>query len=346
MAYLKLFNTKTIDEALDSLSKHWNEGRQLRYYNARTVDEALSLLDRYSEQARIIAGGTDLVRLMRDKIAAPGVLVNIGTISDLTYIRKDAEGLKISALTTLSDIETSAIIKNKYGLLAEAARSAASPQVRNMATVAGNLCQDVKCWYYRLPPVTGRTFFCFRKGGENCYAIDGDNRYHAILGAETCHAVCQSDIAPALIALDAKIKIASPEGERVVPLERLYTPLGPALKSTELITEVQLPAPSPDTRQRYLKFRLRKAIDPAIVSIAAAVQTEAGAVNQVRIVLGGVAPMPYRCVEAEDVLKGQVLTESSAEASAKAAVSKAVPLSKNAYKLPIVRALIKRAIFG
>ena len=346
MTYLELFNTQTIEEVLSRLSKYWVEERQLEYFNARTIDEAVSLLDKHGEKAKIIAGGVDLVRLMRNEVIAPKVLVNIETIPHLSYITEDAEGLKIGALTTISDIETSPIIREKYGLLTEAAHSVSSPQVRNMVTIGGNLCQEVNCWYYRMPPVTGRTFFCYRKGGTNCFAVDGDNRYHAILGGDKCHAVCQSDMAPSLLALETKVKIVSPSGERTIPLEEFYTPLGNILKPNELITELRVPTPEHDTRQRYLKFRLRKTIDPAISSVAAAITTGTGGVKQARIVLGGVAPVPYRSVEAEDVLKGRVITENLAETAAKAAVSKAAPLSMNAYKLSITRALVKRAILS
>ncbi|GAG76191.1 unnamed protein product, partial [marine sediment metagenome] len=213
--------------------------KHLKYFNARTIGEAVLLLDDHKE-AKIIAGGVDLTRLMKNEVVAPKVLVNIGTIPDLAYITEDAEGLKIGPLTTITDIATSAIIRDRYSLLAEAAHSVSSPQIRNMVTIGGNLCQDVNCWYYRMPPVNGRTFFCYRKGGITCYAVVGDNRYHAIIGGDKCHAVCQSDMAPALVALDAKVKIASPSEEKIIPLEEFYLPLGNILKPNELITELQV----------------------------------------------------------------------------------------------------------
>ena len=262
----------------------------------------------------------------------------------MASLTEDAEGLTIGALATIRDIETSAIIKGKYSMLAEAAHSVASPQIRNMATVGGNLCQDVNCWYYRRARVTGRTFACRRKGGTICYAVAGDNRYHAIIGGKECFAVCTSDMAPALVALDAAIKIAGPNGERVIPLEEFYTALGNILKPDELITEIQVPTVKPNTKQRYLKFRLRKAIDHAIASVAVAISTEAGVVINARIVLGGVAPTPYRAFGAEDAIRGKVITDSVAEISAKVAVSEAVPLSMNTYKVPITETLVKRAI--
>jgi len=340
---LKFLKTKVIDEAVSLLNKYWVEPKHLEYFKARTIDEAVFLLDEHKE-AKIVAGGVDLTRLMESEVIAPKVLVNIGTIPDLVYITEDAEGLKIGPLTTISDIEASAIIRDKYSLLAEAAHLVAAPQIRNMVTIGGNLCQAVNCWYYRKSPVTGRTFFCYRKGGTTCYAVAGDNRYHAILGGDRCHAVCQSDMAPALLALDAKVKIASPSEEKIIPLEEFYTPLGNILKPNELITELQVPALRHDTKQRYLKFRLRNAIDPPIIGVAAAITLEAGKVKRARIVLGGVAPTPYRSSEAEDAVTGRVITEGIAKTAAKAAVSKAIPLSMNAYKLSITKALVKRAI--
>lgn len=344
MTQLQLVDLKTIDEAVAFLSQYWGEHKYVEHYNARTVDEAVRLLDRDIEEAKIIAGGVDLLGLMKNKVIRPKTLVNIKTIPDLAYITEDAGGLKIGTLSTIRDIETSAIIKDKYSMLAEAAHSVAAPQVRNMATIGGNLCQDVRCWYYRRSPGTGLSFFCRRKGGEPCHAITGDNTYHAIIAGEECCAVCPSDLAPALIALGAKVKIAGPGGDRTIPLEELYTVLGNILKPNEIITEIEVPPPPPDTRQQFLKFRLRKAIDFAISSAAVAITTKAGLVSRARIVLGGVSPTPYRAIAAEEAIKGKPITESVAEIAAEAAVSEAKPLSMNAYKLPITKALVKRAI--
>jgi len=343
MINLRLFKTKVLDEALSLLAKYWVEPKHLEYFNARTTDEAVSLLDKY-EEAKVVAGGVDLTRLMENEVIAPKVLVNIGAIPNLAYITEDAEGLKIGALATITDIEASPVIRDKYNLLVQAAHSVAASQIRNMVTIGGNLCQAVRCWYYTLSPVTGSSFFCYRKGGTRCYAKTGDNRYHAIFGEGECHAAFSSDMAPALLALEAKIKIVSPSGERIIPLEKLYVPLGNALEPNELITELQVPAPRLSSRQRYLKFRMRNAVDPAIASVAAAITVEAKKVSSARIVLGAVAASPYRSIEAEEILQGEVITISLAEAAAKAAVSKAAPLSMNAYKVQIVKALVERAI--
>jgi xanthine dehydrogenase YagS FAD-binding subunit len=316
----------------------------LKHVNAESVAEVIMILSDHRGKAKPIAGGTDLIRLLRNNIESPQVLVNIKTIPGLTGITEDAMGLRIGTLTSLHAIETSPIVRDEYSLLAEAAHLVASPQIKKMATIGGNLCQSTNCWYYRREPVTGRTFICRRKGGTTCYATAGDNRYHAIMSGMGCFAPCTSDMAPALVALDAKLKITGPNGERVTTVEQFYTPLGNILKPNELITEIQVPAIKPETKQRYLKFRLRKAIDPPLSSVAAAVTVEAGVVVDARIVLGAVAPIPYRAFAAEEVIRGKAMTENLAEVSAKAAMSEAAPLSGNAYKVPITQALIRRAL--
>jgi xanthine dehydrogenase YagS FAD-binding subunit len=319
---------------------------QLKHINARSVAEALHVLGEYQEEAKIIAGGVDLVPLIKDEVIGPNVLVNIKTIPELAYIKEDAEGLKIGALTTLNDIEMSPIISSQYTVLAEAAHSVAGPQIRNMGTIVGNLCQDTRCWYYRRSPVIGRSFFCYRKGGKRCYAVGGDNRYHAVIGGKRCYAVFPSDMAPALVALKAKLKIASAAGERVMPVEEFYTPLGNILKPDEIITELQVPAVLAGSRQRYLKFRLRKAIDFALSSVAAVITVDGGVISTAGIVLGGVAPIPYRATATEEALQGEMLTKTVAKAAARAALIGAKPLSMNAYKLPVIEALVRKAIVG
>jgi len=318
----------------------------LEHFNARNIDEVISLLNEYKDEAKIIAGGTDLIRLMKSKVTRPKVLVNIKTIPSLVYITEDAEGLKIGALTTIKDIETSSVIRDKYTILAEAAHAVASPHIRNMATIVGNLCQDVQCWYYRRTPVAENSFACYRKGGKGCYAVAGDNRYHAIIGGGKCLAACPSDIAPALVALDARVKIAGLDGERIVPLGKFYTVLENILKPNEIITDIRVPSLRPSTKQRYLKFRERKTIDFAVSSVAATINTEDGIVSDARIVLGGIAPLPYRALDAEEALQGKQITDVVTEVAANAASSQMKPLNMNAYKVPITKALVTRAIVG
>lgn len=340
-----LARDKALDQALLLFNKSGSKQEYARHFNAATIDEAVSLLSVHSEAAGIIAGGVDVVSLMKSAVRAPKILVNIKTIPGLSYITEDFQGLKIGSLTTIREIENSDVIRGRYSMLAEAARSAASPQVRNMATAGGNLCQEVRCWYYRRSPVTGKTFFCRRKGGEHCFAIAGENAYHAIFEGDACRAVCPSDLAPALTALGASVRTAGLRGVRVIALEDFYLPLGNVLQPHEVITEIQIPKPAPGTSQRFLKFRVRKAIDFAICSVAAVINSGSdNVVKDARIVLGAVAGTPYRALRAEELLRGAVVTENIAEAAAKAAISEAVPLSKNAYKIDIARALVKRAI--
>ena len=312
--------------------------------NAKTVEEAASLLSGYMGKAKVIAGGVDIIRLMKNEVILPDALVNIKTIPGLAFIKENDDGLKIGSMTTIHDIDTSKVTRDRYSLLAEAAHSVAAPQLRNMSTVGGNLCQEVSCWYYRMSPVTGRSFSCRRKGGKQCYAVTGDNTYHAIINGGKCHAVCPSDMAVALIALDAKVKIASQDGGKIIPLEEFYTAMGNILKTDEIITEIQVPHLGPSVRQRYLKFRIRKTIDFAIVSVAATLTTETGVVSDARIVLGGIASTPYRANSAEEAIKGSRITENVAEIVAKEAIAEAKPLTMNSYKLPITEALVKQAI--
>ena len=316
----------------------------MRHFDAKTVTEAISLLGEYKVDGKIIAGGADMVTLIKNRVVTLNALVNIKTIPDLSYIREQTEGLKIGTLTTVNEVERSTMIRDRYPMLTEAAHSVAAPQLRNMATVGGNLCQEVQCWYYRRSPVTGISYFCYRKGGKRCYAPAGENDYHAILNGDKCYAVCPSDLAPALVALNATLRIAGPYGERLLPLEKFYTPFGNILKPYEMLTEVQVPTPTPGTRQKFVKFRLRKTLDFAIVSVAATTTMESDVVTGASIVLGGIAPTPYTAISVEEMLRGKMITESVLDASASIVVSKGLPLRRNAYKIPLTEALVRRAI--
>ena len=266
--------------------------------------------------------------------------MNIKNIPGMDFIREDADGLKIGATTRLSDIASSEMIKSKYPSLASASGSVASPLVREMATIAGNLCQEVQCWYFRRSFLTGNFFNCLKKGGTQCYAVAGDNRYHAILGAGQCFAVCPSDMAVALTALDAAIVT----NRRSIPIGGFFHVQGRVLERDEIIREIRVPAPKPGARQVFIKFALRPAIDFAVASVAATLTAEFGKVSDARIVLGAVAPVPYRANGAEDILKGNAISEPLAEIAAAAAIKNAVPLSNNKYKVQIIRTLVKRAI--
>ena len=316
--------------------------RRFAYRNTTTVAEAVLLLK--AGHAAVLAGGTDIINLL--KIGAltspPQTLVNIKNIPGIDFIRGDADGLEIGATAKLSDIASSEIVKSKYSALARAAGSVASPPIREMGTIAGNLCQQVQCWYFRRSFLTGNFFDCLRKGGSQCYAVTGDNRYHAILGARQCFAVCPSDTAVALAALDAEIVT----NKRSIPIGSFFQVQGNVLDEDEIIVEIRVSAPKPGAKQVFIKFALRPTIDFAVASVAAVITTELGKVSDAKIVLGAVAPVPYRASDAENALIGNAVSEWIAEAAAAAAVKEAVPLSNNKYKVQIIRTLVKRAILA
>jgi len=317
--------------------------KPFKHINAQTLDEAVSM---DLEHPILIAGGTDILSLLKNGVLStyPKVLVNIKTIFGLKYIHEDNEGMAIGALTSLADIAASPIVRRTYSVLADAAKSVASPQIRNMGTIGGNLCQDTRCWYYRCSPFTGRGYWCLRKGGKGCFAVPGDNRYHAILGGKGCFAVCPSDTAVALSALDATLMIQGQAGKRIIPVRDFFTTLGNVLRSHEIVTEIRIPRPPQGAKQTFLKFRLRKALDFAIASVATVTTIEQGICKKARIVLGAVAPIPIRAMQSEASINGQPLDAAKAEEAALAAVSGATPLAMNAYKVEIVKALVKRAL--
>ncbi len=315
--------------------------KKFNLINASTIDGAVSSLKEHGGTAKIIAGGTDLLCVMKDNInpVYPEVLVNVESIPDLDYIREEAGLLKIGALALVEDIAEDTTVKGKYVSLAQAAHAVGTPLLRNMGTIAGNLCQETRCWYYR---AHNNRFYCFRKGGTLCNAMAGDNRYNAILGGQVCFAVCPSDTAIALTALGATIITT----ERSIAIEDFYKTLGNVLGANEIITEIQVPEPISGTKQTFIKYSLRKAIDFAISSVAASITLDGGVVADARIVMGGVAPVPYRATDAEDALKGVAVSESSAEAAGVAATKDALPLAKNAYIIQITKTLVKRAILS
>lgn len=320
--------------------------KRFEHFNAKTIDEAISLLEKYYGKAKLIAGGTDLLRILKDDVLPeyPKAIINLKTISGLEYIKEEDGVLKIGALTRLHDIATSPLVKSGYPVLAEACRSIGTPQIRHMGTIGGNLCQEVQCWYYRASKSLGRVFHCTRKGGDMCYAVVGDNRFHSVFGGKGCVAVCPSDAAIALTALGAWVKVRGPSSERTIVISDLYGDLGLKLKPCEVITEINVPKPPPNAKQMWMKFRLRNSIDFAIVSVAATLVLENGKCVDTRIVLGGVAPAPKRAVKAEEYLVGKSVTEETAANAGKLAVADAKPLSHNSYKVAIAESLVKKVI--
>jgi xanthine dehydrogenase YagS FAD-binding subunit len=331
--------------------------KTFQHYNARSMRQATALLAKYNGKARLNAGGTDLIGSLRDQCMAeyPEALINIKTIPNLEYIKAGRGGLRIGALTRLADVVRSPEIQQDYAMLAEATRSVAAPNLRNAATVGGNLAQDIRCWYYRYPQHIGGSIKCLRKGGKTCNALTGDNRYHSIFGVAPapensnagrgCVAVGPSDLAIVLVALDAKIVTS----RRTLPAQEFFaatTVSSTVLQFDEMIKEVQIPKQSKGARQRFLKFTLRKPIDFAVVSVASVLSIQNGVCSDARIVLGGVAPAPLRATAAEEIMAGKPVAEAIAVEAADAALASAKPLSRNKYKVDIARTLMKRAILG
>jgi xanthine dehydrogenase YagS FAD-binding subunit len=299
--------------------------KSFKHFTATSVDEVLSLLGEYKGKAKLIAGGTDLLGSLKDEILPdyPVALINIKAILGLHNIHDDAKGLMIGPSAKLTEIARSPVIRKKYPVLSEGAETVATPEIRNMATLGGNLCQDTRCWYYRYPHEMGGRILCYRKGSGPCHALKGDNRYHAIMGGKACFAVCPSDMAIALTALDARLKIAGPE-----------------------LVEIHVPPLPKGVKQTFIKFTLREPVDFAIVSVASVIMVQDGVCKDARIALGAVAPTPIRATDAEEALKGEVLNAKTVERAAGAAVSGAKPMSMNAYKIEITKELVKRAILS
>lgn len=312
------------------------------YVRPASVPEAIRELS--AAGARVHAGGTDLLGCLRDGVFTASKLVAIGGIAELKGIAEERGGLRIGALTTLTEIAGHPVVTQRYAALAQGAAAAASPQLRNQGTLGGNLCQRPRCWYFR------GDFACFRKGGEKCFAPEGENEYHCILGGAGCYIVHPSDAAPALVALDASVHIAGPKGPRTVPVESFFLPPSEdisretALEPGEILTGVTLPPPAANLRSRYRKVRVRGSWDFALVSAAIAVRATQGKVDSIRIALGGVAPTPWRAADAEKALVGKRLNAATISAAATAAVKGAEPLSQNGYKVDMVRGALEEEL--
>ena len=316
--------------------------RSFSHIQTDSIADTCTILGEYHGDARLIAGGTDLLLSLKDDILPdyPAAVIDIKSIPGLGSIEESDETLNIGSLAKLSTIANSPQLAGAYKILAEAAHSVATPQIRNTATIGGNLCQDVRCCYYRYPRHIGGPITCLRKGKGPCYAIKGDNRYHALWGGKKCYAVCPSDTAVALAALDATIVITNGREERKIMATAFFGPLGNVLNSGEMITQVALPKKRGIIRQAFKKFTIRKPVDFAVVSTAAVIQIEDGRCTDARIVLGAVAPGPKRATEAEMFLVGKSLDRETAQKAAELAVLDAKPLSKNAYKIEIAKSLI------
>ncbi len=317
------------------------------YVNATSIEQVPSLLGRSWDDAVVMAGGTDLLGEMKDFAAVPKRVVNLKSIEGLDYIRQDDAALRIGALATLTDVLTSGDVTQDYSALRQAVSVIASPQIRNMATLAGNILQRPRCWYYR-----SEDFPCLKKGGARCYAVGGVNTYHAIFGSGPSYIVHPSDAAPALMALDATVKIHGPRGGNEVVMDDFFTlpemniRRENILRPNEIVTELTIPKPEANSRGMYLKVRERESIDFALVSLAAQMMVVNGTCERASLVLGGVAPVPWRAVAAEQYLRGRKITEARAESAAEAAVEDAKPMPNNSYKVEIAKNLVKQAVLA
>jgi len=324
------------------------------WMNVTTVAEAVNALKSVpalrdtDEAARPIAGGQDILTTMKDYITRPTRVVNLKGIKGLDKIESDGKsGLRIGALVTLTQLEESQLVRRSFPGLAEAAHSVGTAQIRNLGTVGGNLCQRPRCWYFRLEEV-----ICLKKGGTECYAATGENKYHAIFGGGPSYIVHPSDLAPMLVALGASVSVAGADGKRTIALEKFFTLPSDGdvrrenvLKNEEIITDVVVPASKFGAHSTYLKFKERDSMDFAMSAVAAAVTLGANkTVSEARIVLGGVAPIPWRVPKAEAALAGKGLSNDVLMNVAKVALEGAEPLAKNAYKIPLTQTLVRRAL--
>jgi xanthine dehydrogenase YagS FAD-binding subunit len=321
-------------------------------YQPSSVADAQKLLEQHGQDAWVLAGGLDSFDWLKDRIRKPRAVVDLSGIEELRGIRTTSDGLEIGAMTTLTEVVNHPIIQQKYGLLAQAAEVVASPQIRNQGTIGGNVSQDTRCWYYRAG------WPCYRAGGNICYADtpEGRNREHAILHAERCVAVNPSDTAPALIALDAKFVVRTPKGERVIDAEDYF--VGPDIDITrlhvlqpgDLLTAIRIPSNWAGAQFYFEKVRDRNVWDFPLLNVASALATSRAtsgdSIERIRIAVNAAAARPLRLKAVEDAVRGKPRNQATAEMAGKLAVEGAVPLQFNAYKIPLMRNLVKRAIVG
>jgi len=313
-----------------------------------SIGDAQKLLQQHGADAWVIAGGLDSFDWLKDRIKRPKVLVDLSGIEELRGVRPSGDGVEIGAMTTLTEVVNNPIIKQRYGVLAQAAELVASPQIRNQGTIGGNVSQDCRCWYYR------GGWPCYRAGGNICYADtpEGRNREHAILHAQRCVAVNPSDTAPALIALNAKFVMRTSKGERVVDAEDYF--IGPDIDITrlhilqpgDLLTAIRIPSTWASRRFYFEKVRDRNVWDFPLLNVASAMMVSGERIERIRIAVNGAAARPLRLKAVEDAVRGKPPSAATGEMAGELAVRGAVPLQFNAYKIPLMRNLVKRAIGG
>jgi len=319
--------------------------KDFQWTEPQTVEQALAWLAKANGKAVLMAGGTDLFTEIKEGVVEPDLVIDLRPIPGLASIQKDKEGVRIGALATVASIAADPMIKQDFPGLSEAAGSLATPQLRNIGTLGGNLCQRPRCWYYR-----DSQMVCRKKGGSQCFAVKGRNKYHAIFGGGICHIVYPSDLAPMLIALGAQITISSPRGDRSLPLAEFYAL--PAknvrrenvLAADEILREVRIPPAKKGTRSAYVKLKERETWDFALVSAAVRGTESGGGLDDVAIVLGGVAPIPWRLGRTESSLKGKKLSAPLVKEALRADLQEARPLEENGYKIDLIQAAVSRAL--
>src|ERR1700736_2527935 len=308
--------------------------------NPKDVREAVGLLSQARQQGRsasIVGGGSDLLGMVKERLVSPDVLVTLRAIRGLDKVETQSGKLKIGGLITLDALSHDAQIRKNYAVLSEAAESVGTPQIRNAGTLAGNVCQRPWCWYYR------NGFPCLKNGGDKCFSVSGENQLHAIFGGGPSYIVHPSDTAPALVALDAEFHVSGPSGDRVIPagqffqLPRVDAARENVLAPDDVLVAITLPAARPGVRSTYHKVLDREAWTHAVVSVAIVLDMEQQVCRSARIVLGGVAPIPWRLPKVEAMLVGQRITPELAAKAGEAAIEGARPLAKNKYKVPLTK---------
>ena len=310
------------------------------------VNNALDLLSKYKADGWRLAGGQDSYDWFKDRAKSPKAVIDLNGIAELKGIKETPDGIEIGPLTTLVEIASSQLIKDKYGLLATAAGRVASPQIRHIGTIGGNVSQDARCWYYR----SGLN--CYRAGGNTCYADtpEGMNREHCLFGASRCVAVSVSDTAPCMVALEASMVLKGPKGERVVPAEQFF--IGPSVNIThmtvtepdEILTAIRIPAKWAGAKFYFEKVADRATWDFALVNVASVMQMDGDTIKDIRIVCGAVQCTPRRLQAVEEAAKGQPKNDETANVAASLAARGAAPLARNGYKIPLMENLVRRAI--
>jgi xanthine dehydrogenase YagS FAD-binding subunit len=309
-----------------------------QWQDARSVQDAIAQLD---AKTMVKAGGIDVMDRLKEGLDSPAKLINIRTIPGLDQIREDATGLHIGPMATLDQLDKNEIVRARYTALADAAGHAATPHIRNVATVGGNILQRPRCWYFR-----SEQFHCLKKGGDRCFAQAGENDYHAIFGNQVCAIVHPSAVAVALLALGAGFEITGKHGQRQVPTEQFFVRPDEDvhrehnLAADELLTAINIPKPAAGSRSAYMKIGEKESFDWPIAEVAVVLG------DKPAVVLGAAAPVPWRAAAAEEMLAGTAITEETARAAAKAAIQGATPLENNGYKLPIFETVVRRTILA